>query len=286
MGNVLNIAKKEFGDLLNDRIILVVIIVYLLYLLIILTNMYNLFISGFYDEDPGIYGFDPIANLAGSIMDQYTLTLSRYGALLGIAVGFLSISGERHGGALNVLVSKPLYRDTIITGKMIGSLLFLLCIFTLVSIFLTSGVFIICGSTLVPIMGECLARIPIALVTALLYVLVFFFVAMIISILIKNYAFSLILGLLAWNFSELMKTMSITGFIALYLGDLDGITSFFWDISPDGIIRNISYNALEDFSVNYFGCISLAGYDLAKLLIYVIVLMFMSYTVFLRSDIS
>lgn len=286
MGNALNIAKKEFKDLLNDRILLVVIAVYLLYLSIVLTNVYNRLTSGFYEENPGIYGFDHIANLAGSMMDQYTLILSRYGALLGIAVGFLSISGERHGGALNVLVSKPLYRDTIITGKMIGSLGFLLCIFTFVSLFLTAGIFIICGSTLGPVIGECLARIPIALVTALLYVLVFFFVSMIISILVKNYAFSLILALLAWNFSELMKTMSVTGFIALYLGDLEGITSFFWDISPDGIIRNISYNALEDFSVNFFGCIGLAGYDLAKLLIYVIVLLFISYTVFLRSDIS
>lgn len=286
MNNILNIAKKEFQDLSSDRILLFIISIYIIYVLIDLYNINNLYTTGYFENSYGIYGFDPVANLAGSMMDQYILMLSRYGALLGIAVGFLSISSERHSGALNVLSSKPLYRDTIITGKMIGTLIFLLCVFTLVSALLTSGILCICGSTLAPIIGEYLARIPIALLTSLLYVLVFFLVSMCISILITNYAFPLILSVLAWKSSELMIVSSTTGIIAVFLGDWEGITAIFWNISPDGIIQNISFNVMENFSIDIWGCIGLLWFDLAKLSLYVIILLFISYTAFLRKDIA
>jgi hypothetical protein len=89
MGNTLVVAEKEFKDLLSDRIILVVIAAFLLYILVDLNNIRNLLDAGFFDRDPSVVQDNPAANLAQTMLNQITFMLSRYGAILGIAVGFL-----------------------------------------------------------------------------------------------------------------------------------------------------------------------------------------------------
>ncbi|HUL62535.1 MAG TPA: ABC transporter permease subunit, partial [Methanocella sp.] len=148
MGNTLKIAGKEFKDLLSDRIMLVVVAAFLLYILVDLSHIRDLLASGFFNYDPNLNQANPAANLAETMLNQLTFMLSRYGAILGIAVGFLSIAGERHGGALNALVAKPVTRDAIIVGKTGGALGFLLCVFALAAAFLTSGLMILASATI------------------------------------------------------------------------------------------------------------------------------------------
>ena len=47
---------------------------------------------------------------------------------LSLCIGVISISGERTNGSLRVLITKPLYRRDIITGKMAGIVAFLVII--------------------------------------------------------------------------------------------------------------------------------------------------------------
>ncbi len=286
MGNTLVVAEKEFKDLLSDRIILVVIAAFLLYILVDLNNIRNLLDAGFFDRDPSVVQDNPAANLAQTMLNQITFMLSRYGAILGIAVGFLSIAGERHGGALNALVSKPLRREAIIVGKTIGSLGFLVCVFALASAFLTSGLLILASHIIAPVIGEFLVRVPMAIGTALLYTAVFFFLSMLISLLIDNYAFALILSLLGWSVSGLLATYAFAGYIATFLGDEKGIGSLIVGLSPDGMIKNISYNALTNFNVGLAGCVSRMEIEVLELSICVIVLLVLSFIAFQRRDIA
>jgi ABC-2 type transport system permease protein len=286
MGNTLVVAEKEFKDLLSDRIMLVVIAAFLLYILVDLSHIHNLLGAGFFDRDPNINQDNPAANLAETMLNQITFMLSRYGAILGIAIGFLSISGERHSGALNALVSKPLRRDSIIVGKTMGALGFLVCVFVLASVFLTSGLMILASGTIAPVIGDYIVRVPVAIGSALLYTMVFFFLAMLISLLVDNYAFALILSLLAWTVSGLMATYAFSGYIATFLGDEKGIGSLIVSLSPDGMIKNISYNALTNFNVDLWGCLDRLQIEVLKLAVIMIVLLVLSFVAFRRRDIA
>ena len=286
MGNTLVVAEKEFKDLLSDRILLVIVSAFLLYILVDLNNIRNLLDAGFFLKDPSVTQNNPAANLAQTMLNQITFMLSRYGAILGIAVGFLSIAGERHGGALNALVVKPLRRETIIVGKTVGALGFLVCVFTLASAFITSGLLILAANTIAPVIGEFLARVPAAILTALLYTAVFFFLSMLISLLIDNYAFALILSLLAWSVSGLLATYAFAGYIATFLGDEKGLGSLIVSLSPDGMIKNISYNALTNFNLDLWGCLDRMGLETFKLAAIVIVLLVLSFVAFQRRDIA
>jgi|AGTN01.3.fsa_nt_gi ABC-type transport system involved in multi-copper enzyme maturation, permease component len=285
MGNTLVVAEKEFKDLLSDRIMLVVIGAFLLYILVDLSHIHSLLGSGFFDTDPNYNQDNPAANLAETMLNQITFMLSRYGAILGIAVGFLSIAGERHSGALNALVSKPLRRNSIIVGKTIGSLGFLICIFTLAAAFLTSGLMLLASDTIAPVISDYIARMPMAVFTALLYTMVFFFLAMFISLLIDSYAFALILSLLAWTVSGLMATYTFAGYIATFLGDEKGIGNLIVGLSPDGMIKNISYKALTNFNLDIDTCISNMVPEALKLAVIAAVLLVLSFVAFNRRDI-
>ena len=286
MGNTLVVAGKEFKDLLSDRIMLIVIAAFLLYILVDLSHIHDLLGAGFFDKDPNINQDNPAANLAETMLNQITFMLSRYGAILGIAVGFLSIAGERHGGALNALVSKPLRRDSIIIGKTMGALGFLICVFVLASAFLTSGLMILASGTIAPVIGDYIVRMPMAVGTALLYTMVFFFLSMLISLLIDDYAFALILSLLAWTVSGLMATYAFSGYIGTFLGDEKGIGGLIVGMSPDGMIKNISYKALTNFNIDLTVCIENVGPEVLKLAGIAVVLLVLSFVAFRRRDIA
>jgi ABC-2 type transport system permease protein len=286
MGNTLVVAEKEFKDLLSDRIMLVVVAAFLLYILVDLSHIHDLLGAGFFEKDPNINQNNPAANLAQTMLNQITFMLSRYGAILGIAVGFLSIASERHGGALNALVSKPLRRETIIVGKTMGALGFLVCVFVLASTFLTSGLMILASGTIAPVIGEYIVRMPMAVGTALLYTMIFFFLSMLISLLIDDYAFALILSLLAWTVSGLMATYAFSGYIGTFLGDEKGIGGLIVSLSPDGMIKDISYKSLTNFNIDLSVCIENLGPEALKLAGIAIVLLVLSFVAFRRRDIA
>lgn len=311
MGSTLVVAEKEFKDLLSDRIIMVVVAAFLLYILVDLYQINNQLGQGFFDIDPNINQNNPAANLAETMLNQITFMLSRYGAILGIAIGFLSIAGERHSGALNTLVSKPLHRYAIITGKTIGAMGFLICVFALAAALLTAGLMILASHNITPVIGEYISRAPLAILTALLYTMVFFFLAMLISLLIESYAFALILSLLTWTVSGLMTNVAFSGYFAIFLapiigngtrignllaslspdaarlvGDQTSIGSLIVGLSPDGMIKNISYYGLTNFDMDLGGCIGRVEIDVLKLAIYAIILLALSFVAFHRRDIA
>lgn len=59
---------------------------------------------------------------AGSGLPSTLFFIGFLGPLLGIALGFDAINGERNRGTLSRLVSQPIYRDAIINGKFLAGL--------------------------------------------------------------------------------------------------------------------------------------------------------------------
>ena len=56
----------------------------------------------------------------GSSLPPFTFFVGFLGPLLGIALGFDAINGERNRGTLSRLVSQPIHRDAVINGKFLA----------------------------------------------------------------------------------------------------------------------------------------------------------------------
>jgi hypothetical protein len=92
--------------------------------------------------------------------------------------------------------------------------------------------------------------------------------------------------MLGWSVSGLLATNAFAGYIATFLGDEKGIGSLIVGLSPDGMIKNISYNALTNFNVGLAGCVSRMEIEVLELSICVIVLLVLSFIAFQRRDIA
>lgn len=59
-------------------------------------------------------------------MDNSYWYTTLFSSFLALCVGIISISGERSGGSVMVLLTKPLYRRDVVAGKFLGGSLFML----------------------------------------------------------------------------------------------------------------------------------------------------------------
>ncbi len=117
------------------------------------------------------------------------------GALFALFIGFDSVSKEREQGTLPLLLSRPIYRDQIITGKTLGVfsiLLFLhLCVFLMELILLS-------------IIGNYVITLPQFLRLAafhgisIMYMLAFYLLAVLLSILTSDSSSSFLGSITLW----------------------------------------------------------------------------------------
>ncbi len=136
------------------------------------------------------------------------------GPLLGIAYGFDAISRERSGGTLPRLVSQPIHRDDIITGKFVAGLATIaLAILTLTA--LVSGYGIVqLGIT--PGLGD-VARILTFAVVAVSYVGVWLAFSVLLSVLTRRPATAVLTAIAAW--------LALTLFAGLIFGAFADLVS-------------------------------------------------------------
>ncbi len=105
--NIFVIAQKESTDHVRDTGFLVLLATYTV---IIFASVYM----------SGSLVHQESSALLGSINVKM---LSRFAPLIGIVLGFDAVVREQKSGSLNVLLTHPLFRDHIIAGKLLGSML-------------------------------------------------------------------------------------------------------------------------------------------------------------------
>jgi ABC-2 type transport system permease protein len=131
-----------------------------------------------------LYVFGGLNESSGFSGGYFSLILM----LLSIALGFDLITREKEEGSLKSLLSHPVYRDSVINGKLIGALAILVIVMG--SVFLvTLSIMLFYG--VVPT-GDDLLRIAAYFLTALLYCGVFFAIATLFSTLAKTSAMSIL----------------------------------------------------------------------------------------------
>lgn len=274
MSGMITIAKKEFGDILSNKIVIITVSIFLILAILNIYDIYN-----------GLKA-NIIINFYGAINGSVLFALIGYGSILGVIIGVTSISNERRTNALSVLVSKPLYRDTIINGKLIGSLCALTCIFGFVMAIYTLALLLICGNTVTSIMPDYMLRLPVVLAIAVIYVMIFLSIAMFVSIMVKDYAVSVIMSVTIWSLLLFIQNITFaSGIAALIPGSNSNTVSFIAGFSPYAILSSNSMSIFFE-SADVMAGLGSMTFNIIQLLVYLIVSVMVCYIAFLKRDIT
>jgi ABC-2 type transport system permease protein len=115
--------------------------------------------------------------------------------LLGITLGFDRIVKEKRNASLNVLLAQPIYRDSIIAGKVLGAMITLILVIFISMIASIGTMLLVSG---IPIAAEDFTRIFLFALISYLYLSVFLMLGVFISTISKNTINSLSYGICIW----------------------------------------------------------------------------------------
>lgn len=142
---------------------------------------------------------------------SFPFFLSLFIPIVGIALGFDSINGERVSGNLSRVLAQPVYRDSVVNGKFLAGL------FTL-AVLVVSIVVIVGGMGLrmigVPPTAEEILRLFIFIFVSILYGAFWMSLAVLFSILFKRTTTSALATIALWIFLFFFMSM-----IARYVAD-------------------------------------------------------------------
>ncbi len=134
---------------------------------------------------------------SGGSLPPFTSFMGFLGPLVGLALGFDAINGERVRGTLSRLVAQPIHRDSIINGKFLASI----CIIALMIFALG---FIVAGLGLrligIPPTGEEVLRILAYLGLSVVYVAFWLALSLLFSVVFRQTATSALAAIATWLF--------------------------------------------------------------------------------------
>jgi ABC-2 type transport system permease protein len=110
--NALSIARKEFADAVTSKRLWLIAGIFLLF------SIASTYSTSFGFRIGARQTTRPMVQIASSIASA----TAYMAPLLGIALAFDAISGERERGTLRILLSRPIYREDVINGKIMSAL--------------------------------------------------------------------------------------------------------------------------------------------------------------------
>lgn len=194
------IAKKEFADKLWTPIFLSLLGTFVLAVFAV-TYREILLIEQFSQT-----GRNPLSAVLEGFYST-SLMMTWFSPLIGISLSFDSVIKERKSASLNVLLTHPVFRDTVILGKMLGAVLLLLVVM-LASSGISLGTIILLLGAKVNAME--LSRIAIWFVLTFLYSLVFLGIGLVCSIYVREATDSLVYDIAIWLIFCIMFTWILT----------------------------------------------------------------------------
>ena len=133
--------------------------------------------------------------LSGDKMISFGAVIAWFGPIVGLALGFDAINGERTRRTLSRLLAQPIHRDAVINGKFLaGVTVITLMVFSLGLVISGAGMVII---GLVPTLGELL-RILIFLLFTVVYLSLFLAISLLLSLLFRHMVASALTGIGLW----------------------------------------------------------------------------------------
>ncbi|MEM3872171.1 MAG: ABC transporter permease subunit, partial [Nitrososphaeria archaeon] len=114
MPSVFTVASKEFSDIIKSKRFLILVAIFVLLVIVAQATVY-ISVSSTRRALPR--GF------LGSTAYSLVTIMSYFAPIVGLALGFDIISGEREKGTLKIVLAQPIYRDMVFNGKFIAAFL-------------------------------------------------------------------------------------------------------------------------------------------------------------------
>jgi ABC-2 type transport system permease protein len=198
MAGFMVICRKELSDHLGSKRFL------LLFGLILALSLFSAYqgAESIRENTSGVF----INIFSGTYGGGFAFTYLMYmfGPILGLALGFDAINRERSNGSLSVLLSQPIFRDSIINGKFLAGV-GALSLVAVATIGIMSGVAI-------PLLGfgpgpDEIVRIVVFTLLTILYLSVWLAIGLLFSTVTKKTTTSILMSIAAWIFSVIVITL-------------------------------------------------------------------------------
>jgi ABC-2 type transport system permease protein len=271
------IAGKEFTDLIGSKVVIVTLLVYLV--------LVGLVVYSFYYSVTN-FGFSRPGERLIVLTFNLVQILVEYGSIMAVIIGFTSMWNETRNNALSVLMVKPIRRNSIILGKLIGALGFIACLSVLSTVAYVSGLLLLTGDITGPSVETFIGWTPMILALSLVCDTIFLLLAMLFVVLLRDVILALFLGVLSWIIlNEFIPNVAFAGNLSLLFGpNQEAADSFFNSLSPVGSVNQIFLYVKDND--NILTTITDHGPIVIRLLAILIVLVALNYFVFARRDIT
>ena len=224
--------RKEMVDHFRSKRFLIVLI------LIAITGLGSVYSAGQGIKNnvgSGEYTFLSMFTASGDSLPSMVFFMSFLGPIVGLALGFDAINGERSKRTLSRLLAQPIYRDTVINGKFIaGVTVIAVMVFSLG--LMVGGLGII--MTGIPPTLEELARVLIFLLFTTVYISLWLALSQLFSLLFRHAATSALTVIALWLFFAIFLSM-LAGLLANAVYPVD-------ENVPETVLQN--YNLQLDIS--------------------------------------
>ena len=204
MNAIALIARKEFQAAFRNRLFITITVLFLAMSILSVyigsvtkrteLRVYNQTVASLTAQ--GVTALPPQPEIHTlTILSNLTEYVSIVGAILAVVLGYNALIEEKESGGLKLILSRPVYRDQLLTGKLLGNaavigvLLGVVFVFNLVLLVVIGGIW--------PTLGE-VGRLLSFVGLAFAYMLIFLSLAMLLSIRMQNSAAVFLVSLVAW----------------------------------------------------------------------------------------
>ena len=285
------IARKEFSDAVVSKRLWLLIAIFLLYYM---AMVFSLSFS---------YSMMPEESRPTRITQVFmgaSSSVSLIAPFLGIAFGYDAVSRERESGTLRVLLSRPVYREDVVNGKIISSIAVIgVTLFT--TTFLTASATMFLHGITVDL--DDFSRLTLFSMFSLMFAFTYFSISLFLSTFLNKSSHSLIASIAIWAFFTIIMPI-VSMMIAFMMLGTPSFTSFNPESDYWKKYAELNYMT-QVFSINYhhsrltgpvlskaskqdvldpFKLFSQNPISLIVLILYPIVFVMLSYIVFTRRE--
>jgi len=194
MAGAVTLCRKELADHLGSKRYII------LFALILILSTLSAYQGAEYIKNNPQAGF--MAIFSGAQFGfSFTSLMVFFGPIIGLSLGFDAINKERTSGSLSVLLSQPIYRDSVINGKFLAGI-------SALSLLTVTTVGIMCGIAM-PILGfgpdlEDVSRIILFTLLTILYLAFWLALGLLYSTVTKKTSTSILMSVATWLFFSIV----------------------------------------------------------------------------------
>lgn len=202
MSGLLTVFTKELSDHFSSwRFLILFILILMVGALVSVLAAHNIRDTV---ADPRFVFLGLYTYSSGSQTSQFLYWMTILIPIVGIALGFDAVNGEKNSGTMSRLVSQPIYRDTIINGKFMAGVVTL-------AIVMASIVLLVAGFGMrvigLPPTSEEAARLMFFVIVSVVYGSFWLALSILFSVLFRRVAISALASMVLWVFFAFFFTL-------------------------------------------------------------------------------